>query len=90
MMRRFTSSPKPASRVRAMTSSALGAAVVADPQAVAHGVEPREVAGRLARQDQVVRGQRVVEVGQDTSTTSAPASTSSSTASWKRCSTPAW
>ena len=36
-------------------------AVVTDPEAVAHGVELREVRRRLARQDQVVGGQRVVE-----------------------------
>ena len=36
-------------------------ALRADPQAVAHGVELGEVARRLARQDQVVGGQRVGE-----------------------------
>ena len=37
-------------------------AVVADPQAVAHGVEAGEVGRALARRDQVVGGQRVLEV----------------------------
>ena len=45
MMRRLTSSPKPASRVARMTSSALALdAVGHDPQAVAHRVELGEVA----------------------------------------------
>ena len=64
MMRRLTSSPKPASRVARMTSSALGSldALGQHPQAVAHRVEAGEVGGRLARQDQVVRRERVHEV----------------------------
>ena len=63
MMRRFTSSPKPASRVARITSSALGASMPSGyPQAVAHGVEAGQVAGRLGREDQVVGRQRVHEV----------------------------
>ena len=37
------------------------AAVRADPQAEAHGVELGQVAGRLGREDQVVGGDRVLE-----------------------------
>ena len=62
MIRRFTSGPKPASRVSDMTSSSGVGAVVAHAQAVAHGVEAGEVRRALARRDQVVRGQRVLEV----------------------------
>ena len=62
MMRRLTSGAEARSRVSDMTSSALCVPSSADPQAVAHGVEPGEVRRALARRDQVVRGQRVGEV----------------------------
>ena len=93
MIRRFTSSPKPASRVARITSSALGVvdALGQHPQAVAHRVELREVAATPRPAGSGSRSPaRARSVGQDTSTTSAPASTSRSTDSWKRASTPAW
>ena len=62
MIRRFTSGPKPASRVSAITCSALGHPVVAGPQSEAHAVELGQVGRALAGQDQVVGRQRVDEV----------------------------
>ena len=58
MIRRLTSSPKPAVRVAAV-HLARGRRV--DPQAVAHPVVAGQVAGRLGRSDQVVGGQAVGE-----------------------------
>ena len=55
-MRRFTSGPKPASRVRRVHG---GDVVAGDAQAVAHAVVPREVRRRLRRRDHVVRRQPV-------------------------------
>ena len=66
MIRRFTSAPKPASRVRAITCSALWLAVVADPQPEPHGVELGQVGGHLAGHDQVVGAQRVRRSGDRT------------------------
>ena len=51
MMRRFTSGPKPASRVRRVHLGDVGAV---DPEAVPHAVVAGEVARRLGRRDQVV------------------------------------
>ena len=62
MIRRLTSSPKPWPRVAAMTRSAVGLSSGIDAQAEAHAVELGQVAGRLGRQDQVVRRERVREV----------------------------
>ncbi len=61
MMRRLTSSPKPASRVAAMTSSTVPPGTF-DTHAEAHGVELRQVAGGLRGEDQVVRRDAVLEV----------------------------
>ena len=55
-MRRFTSRPKPASRVARVHLADVGAV---DAQAVPHAVVAREVRRRLGRRDEVVRGQAV-------------------------------
>ena len=62
MMRRLTSGPKPAARVSAMTSSALCVPSSPTRKPVPHAVEPGQVRRHLRRQDQVVGGQREVEV----------------------------
>ena len=56
MMRRFTSAPKPASRVARVHLGDVGAV---DAQAVAHAVVAGEVRRRLGRRDQVVRREPV-------------------------------
>ena len=65
MMRRLTSSPKPASRLAAMTCSALGSStpVGEGAQPVAHRVEAGQVGRHLARHDQVVGRERLDEAG---------------------------
>ena len=58
MMRRFGSSPKPASRVRSTISSYVSAV---GSQAVAHAVVAREVRRGLGRRDEVVAGEPVLD-----------------------------
>ena len=71
MIRRLTSAPKPAARVR---SYICGQVAVRRPQAVAHAVEAREVRRRLGRRDHVVGGDPVLGAGQLASPTSPPSS----------------
>ena len=62
MIRRFTSGPKPAARVRLYIDVQIAVAV--DAQAVADAVEAGEVRRRLGGRDQVVGRQRVRRVRQ--------------------------
>ena len=61
-MRRLTSGPKPASRVSDMTSSSEWLPSSPTRRPIADTVEAGQVGGALARRDQVVRRQRVLEV----------------------------
>ena len=58
MMRRFTSAPNPASRVRVVHLAERSPRVRRRAQAVAHAVVAREVRARFGRGDQVVDGDR--------------------------------
>ena len=58
MIRRLTSSPKPATRVAAFMAAVSGGV---DPQPVAHAVVAGQVARRLGRRDQVVGGEPVAD-----------------------------
>ena len=91
MIRRLTSAPKPASRREAHDLLDRAGAVVADAQAVAHAVELGQVARGLARQDQVVGGERVLEArAGDLDDLGAEPARGCSTASANRWRTPAW
>ena len=62
MIRRLTSSPNPAAGSRLHDFLDIRVAVIAYSNSKAHAVEPREIAGSLTRQDQVVRRKCVLEV----------------------------
>ena len=62
MMRRFTSGAEARGPGQRHDFLGVAGAVVADPQPVAHAVEPGQVGGALAGRDQVVGRQRVREV----------------------------
>ena len=88
MMRRFTSGPKPASRVRAFI---VGDVVAVDAQAVAHAVVAGEVRRRLGRRDEVVRRQAVhARSARCTRSTVAPAFSSASAACSTAARTSGW
>ena len=82
MIRRLTSSPKPAARVARVHRVGVGGL---DAQAVAHAVVAGEVAARLGRGDQVVGGEAVARTpAPATSTIVAPAARSASNAASSR------